>query len=72
MLVQRMVEYSDLAKQTDMFWWATNNMRCGHHSGAYSVLRELRKSGKTQLLRYRATKVLIDKGYGEHVRAADW
>lgn len=71
-LVERTIQFSDLAKQTESFWWASNSMRDGHHSGAYWVLRVLRKSGKTQQLRNRATKFLADRGYAEHVAAADW
>ncbi len=71
-LVERTIEYADLKKQTETYWWASNGLRSGRHSGAYCVLRELRKSGRTEQLRYRATKVLIDMGYGEHAAAADW
>lgn len=71
MLVERTIEFSDLAKQMETFWWASNNLREGHHSGAYCVLRALRKSGKSELLRYRATKLLTDRGYAEHVAATD-
>ncbi|MFQ5472954.1 MAG: hypothetical protein ACE5FA_08745 [Dehalococcoidia bacterium] len=71
-LVQRTIEFADLTKQTETYWWASNSLRGGHHSGAYWVLRVLRKCGKTELLRCRATEVLVDKGYAEHVAAADW
>lgn len=72
MLVERTIEFADLAKQTETYWWASNNLRRGPHSGAYWVLRAMRKSGKTERLRYRATKVLVDRGYAEHCAAADW
>ena len=71
-LVERTIEFADLAKQMETFWWASNSLREGHHSGAYCALRALRKSGKTELLRYRATKLLNDRGYAEHAAAADW
>ncbi len=72
MLVERTIEFADLAKQMESFWWASNSLREGHHSGAYCVLCALRKSGKSEMLRYRANKLLIDRGYTEHIAAADW
>lgn len=72
MLVERTIEFADLAKQTETFWWASNSLRESQHSGAYCVLRALRKSGKTELLRTRANKLLIERGYAEHAAAADW
>ncbi len=72
MLVERTIEFADLTKQTEMFWWASDGLRGGHHSGAYAVLRVLRKTGKSALLRYRANKLLVDRGYAEHAAAADW
>jgi hypothetical protein len=67
-----MIECSDLTRQTEIYWWAIKNLRRGHHSGAYWVLRILRKCGKSEQLKHSASKVLTDKGYAEHVAAADW
>ncbi len=71
--VERMLEYAELPKQREAYWWAANSMNDGHHSGAYWVLRILRKRGKTQRVRDQATRFLIDKGYEEHLAAAaEW
>ena len=69
--VERMLEFADLPKQMESYWWATKNLNQSHHSGAYWVLRILQKSGKTELLRNRTSKFLIDKGYDEEVSAAE-
>jgi hypothetical protein len=70
--VERTVEFADLKKQTEYFWWAAANLRAGPHSGAFWVLRVLQKSGKSEYLRYRAARVLDDLGYAHHAVTADW
>ncbi len=42
------------------------------YAGQRLPLRILRKRGKTQRLRDQATRFLIDKGYEEHLAAAEW
>ncbi len=69
--VERMLVYSELPQQMEAYWWAANSMSDGHHSGAYWVLRILRKHGKTQRLRDQATRFLIGRGYEEHLAAAE-
>lgn len=70
--VERLLEFSDLKKQTESYMWAAENLRRGPHSGAYQVLRALLKTGKSQSLRYRAFRVLDELGYAEHAARADW
>jgi len=70
--VERTLEYADLKRQTETYWWAAKNLRDGPHSGAYWVLRALLKIGKSQNLRARAHHALDDLGYYDHAVRADW
>jgi len=70
--VERTLQFADLKRQTETYWWAAKNLRDGPHSGAYWVLRVLLKIGKSQNLRSRALRVLDDLGYYDHAVRADW
>lgn len=70
--VERTLLFADLKRQTESYWWAASSLRDGPHSGAYWVLRALLKTGKSQLLKYRAYKALDDLGYADHAARADW
>ena len=70
--VERTLQFADLKRQTETYWWAAMNLRNGPHSGAYWVLRVLLKIGKSQNLRTRALHALDDLGYRDHALRADW
>lgn len=68
---ERILEFEDLKKQTENFWWAARNLRNGPHEGAYQVLAALLKIGKSRSLRHQAFRVLDELGYAERSRRAD-
>ena len=68
---ERILEFEDLKKQTENFWWAARSLRDGPHEGALQVLSALLKIGKSQGLRYGAFRVLDELGYVDKNARAD-
>ena len=68
---ERILEFEDLKKQTENFWWAARSLRNGPHEGALQVLIALLRIGKSQSLRYKAFRVLDELGYLDRNARAD-